>query len=1361
DIPSNATWTDNIYINSIPTFNRYTWLGQSVNRQGPLASQASYTVSRTISLGAGYPAGSSYNWVETDVHGTINEYGYEDPNHDGASHTVISYPAQDIEASNLVAPASGQSGQNVNVSWTVQNISAYSTVSTFWTDALYLSVDPVLSPATDTRVATVDRTGGLAAGASYSRNISVMLPNGLAGEFYWIVKTDSANTVNDSNPVNNSFTRATPIEITLTIPPDLITSALAGESQITAGQPLSLLFDVINQGAGAATTPTWYDALYLSTNVTVDPSDVRLTTLTHSGSLSPSSSYAVNGSCDIPTYAGGNYYVLAKADNRDDVYEALNEGNNTTPHALFVTVPPPSDLTVSGALFPDTAGVGDVITVSYTLSNSSGNPAVGWMRDGVYFSLDSIWDVNDPLLAYNDHHVNILSGATLVIEKDLNLDRTLALKDVCVQTGSRGLDEGENGSVADEMPGVVPGDYHIIVRTDLRDNIREDDNLNNALLTPGTIHVDLPELTLSVPDTRSFTAGKERFYKVNVGAGLDLRITLISDRADAANEAYVSYGSVPSLSNFEFNGSEPFSSGQQFFVPSTQAGTYYLMVHARTVPTTPENLTLLVEALPFSILSVSPDHVGQGRVTTTITGAGFRDWTQAFIRLADNTLHEAIKVNITNSTRTDFTWELASVPLGTYNVILKNSPADSVESINALTIEPAQGLTYEIMDSSPSSFRATGVANLTICIQNITNVDLPYFWATVFTPGWSRVLGVQCDERFLRFQLPLPDMLDQRYLSWSIRKDGDKHNYTYVLARDIAPGEILCMSIVLAGFPSYALPVSISSEAQSEEDFIADMSRKVDNTRERILAGLLEVIPDFELLAQNAEDFQDSLFEDFEDSGVLDTPTPRPAPGPGEEFVDPPSDPQPCDTIPCEISPCDANICPPDPPFIPPGCNRPAELPNTCNPDLCQQREESICEGVRGVVQKGSKAGLAMGAIVGMYCQIGGYWTCRFLHKNIEEICKTIFVSCDPNDIVGPEGYGDERWIGKSELMPYTIHFENDDSLATAHANTVHITQQLDSDLNPNSFRLGSFGFGSMTFTVPENRAFYSTRLDVRDSLGIYVDVVAGIVVQTNEVFWHFESVDPATGQAPNDPFMGFLAINDSTHRGEGFVNYTITPRNTVETGDVIDAEASIVFDVNDPVETPPIFNTIDADAPVSSVSPLPFQPPDVTFDVNFSGADFVPGSGLASYSIYVSEDRGPFNLFAGSLTDTTVSFTGVPGHMYEYFSLATDYAGNLEPMKSVAEATTFLQVSQLDTVQDLTIRCLQTNDSVQTTLRWTGLPGNVRYYAYTSTSAPEWNDGTDWSLIGSTTGTSMQDLRQTAAAGEKRFYLILAYVIP
>ena len=148
--------------------------------------------------------------------------------------------------------------------------------------------------------------------------------------------------------------------------------------------------------------------------------------------------------------------------------------------------------------------------------------------------------------------------------------------------------------------------------------------------------------------------------------------------------------------------------------------------------------------------------------------------------------------------------------------------------------------------------------------------------------------------------------------------------------------------------------------------------------------------------------------------------------------------------------------------------------------------------------------------------------------------------SFDPNDILGPRGFGQQRWVAASEPLDYTIRFENDPVFATAPAQVVSVTQQLDADLDYRSFRVGDFAIGNVFVDVPENRSFYSDRIDLTDQLGVLVDVVAGIDVQSGEAFWTFTSLDPETGDVPDNPLLGFLAPNLNSPEGEGFVKYSI-----------------------------------------------------------------------------------------------------------------------------------------------------------------------------------------------------------------------------
>ena len=95
-----------------------------------------------------------------------------------------------------------------------------------------------------------------------------------------------------------------------------------------------------------------------------------------------------------------------------------------------------------------------------------------------------------------------------------------------------------------------------------------------------------------------------------------------------------------------------------------------------------------------------------------------------------------------------------------------------------------------------------------------------------------------------------------------------------------------------------------------------------------------------------------------------------------------------------------------------------------------------------------------------------------------------------------------------------------------------------------------------------------------------------------------------------NDPLAGFLPVNDDRGSGEGFVSYTVMANADANTGDVIDAMASIVFDINAPIETPEVSNTLDNDPPTSTVNVLASRQDSIVFDISWTGQDV--GSGCA-----------------------------------------------------------------------------------------------------------------------------------------------------
>ena len=275
----------------------------------------------------------------------------------------------------------------------------------------------------------------------------------------------------------------------------------------------------------------------------------------------------------------------------------------------------------------------------------------------------------------------------------------------------------------------------------------------------------------------------------------------------------------------------------------------------------------------------------------------------------------------------------------------------------------------------------------------------------------------------------------------------------------------------------------------------------------------------------------------------------------------------------------------------------------------------------------------------------------------------------DPNEIIGPRGFDSLKWVSAKATLSYKILFENDPDFATAPAQKVIIYCPIHPNINPNSLRLGDFGFGPFNFSVPPNSSTFSRRLDVKDSLGVFVDVTAGLDLANRRAFWILESIDPATGLANTVAANGgFLPVNDSlTHKGEGYVTFTVIANRNTNTRDSINKQASIIFDVNEPIATNTTINIIDALAPVSSVAPLPSLVDNV-FTISWTAKDDTLGSGVKEYALYYSKNNGPYTLHQKHIDSTHLSFTGEKGATYSFYTLATDHTGNEEAPKTTGE---------------------------------------------------------------------------------------------
>jgi hypothetical protein len=291
----------------------------------------------------------------------------------------------------------------------------------------------------------------------------------------------------------------------------------------------------------------------------------------------------------------------------------------------------------------------------------------------------------------------------------------------------------------------------------------------------------------------------------------------------------------------------------------------------------------------------------------------------------------------------------------------------------------------------------------------------------------------------------------------------------------------------------------------------------------------------------------------------------------------------------------------------------------------------------------------------------------NIVSQNVRQAQTQSVTSHDPNAIIGPAGYGAEGFVPLNTLLPYEIDFTNE-STASAPAQVVTITEQLSNTLDWSTFQLGDIGFGSTTLAVPAGLQTYTTTVSISTALSVIV--AANLDTTTGIVTWTFTSIDPTTGDVPSDPLSGFLPPDVTSPEGEGFVSYTVKPATAAVTGAGITAQAAIVFDNNAAIDTGTVTNTLDAVAPTSTVAGLAATQTRLAFPVSWSGSDDTGGSGVASYTVFVSIDGGAYSPWFTATSAGTKTYTGTPGHTYSFYSVATDNAGN-QQLTPAAQATT------------------------------------------------------------------------------------------
>ncbi len=240
--------------------------------------------------------------------------------------------------------------------------------------------------------------------------------------------------------------------------------------------------------------------------------------------------------------------------------------------------------------------------------------------------------------------------------------------------------------------------------------------------------------------------------------------------------------------------------------------------------------------------------------------------------------------------------------------------------------------------------------------------------------------------------------------------------------------------------------------------------------------------------------------------------------------------------------------------------------------------------------------------------------------KDSKRFVNGVVASWDPNEMVGPQGVGDQHYIAGEQTISYTIMFENKAEAGDA-AYRVRISDVLDE----NVFDVSSVRFGGTS----------------HDGVGYNWKMKR----EGNKLSWDIEGIE--------------LPPNVVAPEGEGYVTFYVDLKPGLADGTVISNSAEIIFDKNTPIQTNVYTNTLDLVAPVTTMAQAKYDHENKFIAINCNSVD--AASGVDSYQLFVSKDGGDFT-FEGLFPDQV--FYSVPagdGATYSFYVLATDKVGNAE----------------------------------------------------------------------------------------------------
>ncbi|MBI5865064.1 MAG: hypothetical protein HZB38_11270 [Planctomycetes bacterium] len=395
---ASGSWVDQVYVSTDAVLDAADVLVASRTVTRVVLPGDSYTRYATIFLP---PTPGDYHiLVVVDATNQLFEAEAEVNNTGERPIQVVTAPLADLFVAGIAPPASLEPGLPQAVSWTVENRSPDAIAHGSWTETVHYSSDGTIG--CDTLVGSFSYSGDLAAGASILRTELITLPAGTVLGTGWLVlcvDTTSSpwpyHEVLEVDESNNCTIQQICVDC---LQPDLAVTATATISDATAGDTIVVEYSVSNSGQ-EPTVGTWRDAIYLSTDDQLGPSDVQLRLDTISRpALLPGESYSISRSVTLPASTpNGVMRIVVRTDDSAAQVDLQRSNNVRASAELAVTALPLPDLEAQAVQLtpPDIAAFGDTITVEWMAANVGTAAALSPWSDRIFLSSDALLSPDD------------------------------------------------------------------------------------------------------------------------------------------------------------------------------------------------------------------------------------------------------------------------------------------------------------------------------------------------------------------------------------------------------------------------------------------------------------------------------------------------------------------------------------------------------------------------------------------------------------------------------------------------------------------------------------------------------------------------------------------------------------------------------------------------------------------------------------------------------------------------------------------------------------------------------------------------------------------------------------------------------